>query len=163
MEIKIKKNILLIIVMLFCVVSISGVNAAPIYDDVGQFEQGLHWWVFVSMLLLIGGCMVGLFATEESMFSVLAGVLMIILAVLIYNGIFYSVCDVVATSQTVNDTLNLTNYTYDKQCYTQELEVPKLFYLSMETLLVVFGCFIFIYGALQQIRKINRLREDDGF
>ena len=158
-----KYKILLIGFILFSLIFINSVNAAPVYDDVDQFEQGLHWWVFVSMLLLISGCIVGLFATNESMFSVLAGVLMIILAALIYNGIFYSVCDVVATSQTVNDTLNLTNYTYEKQCYTQELEVPKLFYLSMETLLVVFGCFIFIFGALQQIRKINQLREDDGF
>ena len=134
-------------------------NIEDTYYDQEYKDQGLHWWIFCTMLILIIGSLIGLYSTHDPVFGVIAGVLMIVLAALIFNGIFYDVCDVVRSSETV--TGSYTNMTYEKSCYTQDLSVPYWFTYLMQSLLIAFGGLAFIYSASEYIQNIKEKREDD--
>lgn len=158
-------NIFLMIILLFslCTPTV----CASTYDDLEHKDQGIHWWIFCTMLLLIAGTLIGLYATSDPVFGVLAGVMMVVLAALIFNGIFYDVCDVVISSETVNGTVaNMTysNMTYAKSCYTQELSVPYWFTYLIQSLLMAFGGLVFIFSAQSYLNsfKESARRKEEG-
>ena len=113
------------------------------YDALPANEQGVHIWIFVTILLIVGVSLYLDIKFERYEFGILASVLMIVLAGLIFNGIIFHDCDTdVATS---------TSY-----CQSHVLQVPFWFSTTIETIFLILGGFFLI---LNVVRIYNNYKE----
>jgi len=137
-----KKIIISIIVTM--AVLFSGVYADSAYDNLAPEEQGLHIWIFVIMLSMIAILTIINYHYDVPEFGMFAGIIMVIVAGTIFNGITFEVCNVnVDTS---------TSY-----CETQLLDVPFWFKTAIEIIFLAMGGLMLV---LNVVRIYNHFKEN---
>ena len=106
------------------------------YNALPANEQGVHIWIFVTILLIVMICLYFSMKYERHEFGILAGIFMIVLAGLIFNGILFHDCDTdVATS---------TSY-----CQTHQLQVPFWFNTTIESIFLLLGGFFLVLSVVK--------------
>jgi hypothetical protein len=87
-------------------------------------EQGMHVGVLIFISVLIIVCIILAFKYQMVSFGVLAGVLMFITSALMFNPIYYNVCEASVTE--------LNHY-----CGQQPVNIPFWFKFTLQTLLIL--------------------------
>jgi len=112
------------------------------YNEEEPQEQGIHLWVVIGLMIIIGFSAIMGIKYKMVSFGIFSGVLMIILAALLFNGIYWNVCE--------------SNGVDSHYCGIEYLDIPYWIQWSSQIMLILLA-----FGLILESIAANPLKTKD--